>query len=93
MASKEQLFAFTKTYGIQLEGETRIAIDWPKVASEYQGVMITPFFTEYDDLFWYGAWGYASGCIWDKAAISGIGRSRDGDPFEGLEHLPSVSFE
>jgi hypothetical protein len=54
MNTREHLSVFTKAYGIKLKGETRIAIDWAKVAADYQGVIIAPFFTEhedYDDLF------------------------------------------
>jgi len=96
MNTREHLSEFTKAYGIKLKGETRIAIDWARVAANYQGVIIAPFFTEhedYDDLFWYGAWGCASGCIWDKNAISGISLVREGDQFLGLKYLPTVSFE
>ena len=96
MSTREHLSAFTKAYGLKLRDETRVAIDWTKVAAEYQGVLIAPFFAEhddYDDLFWYGAWGCASGCIWDKDAISGISLIREGDPFLGLKFLPTVSFE
>ena len=96
MNTREQLSAFTKAYGLKLKGETRIAIDWAKVAAEYQGVIIAFFFAEhddYDDLFWYGAWGCASGCIWDKYAISGVSLIREGDQFLGLKFLPTVSFE
>ncbi len=96
MSTREQLSAFTKAYSLKLKDETRIAIDWTKVAAEYQGVLIAPFFAEhddYDDLFWYGAWGCASGCIWDKDAISGISLIREGDQFLGLKFLPTVSFE
>jgi hypothetical protein len=96
MNTREHLSVFTKAYGIKLNGETRIAIDWAKVAPDYQGVIIAPFFTkheDYDDLFWYGAWGCASGCIWDKNAIAGISLVREGDQFLGLKYLPTVSFE
>ncbi len=96
MSTRKQLSVFTKEYGLKLRGETRIAIDWRKVAADYQGVIIAPFFEEhddYDDLFWYGAWGCASGCIWDKSAISGISLVRGGDQFLGLKYLPTLPFE
>lgn len=96
MSTREQLSEFTKEYGLKLIGEARIAIDWPKVAADYRGVIIAPFFAEYDDyddLFWYGAWECASGCIWDINAISGISLVREGDQFLGLKYLPTVSFE
>ena len=38
MYTREQLSVFTKAYGIKLKGETRIAIDWAKVAADCRHV-------------------------------------------------------
>lgn len=51
------------------------AIMWPKVAKEYQGIIISPYQWERRDFFgtfWYSGWDCASGCIWDKEAIKSI---------------------
>jgi hypothetical protein len=84
LSSKEHLSAFTKEYGLKPIGEQRIAIDWVKVATEYKGLVIAPYVTEQyenDTLFWVGAWSCASGCIWDKDAISLLKLIREAEPF------------
>lgn len=50
-------------------------IDWPKVAEQYQGILIVPY--QYKcrltpDTFWYYGWDCSSGCIWDPACIGEI---------------------
>ncbi len=85
---KVQLSAFTKEYGHKPSGERRRAIDWVRVATEHQGLIIAPYIaehTKYPTLFWYGAWGCASGCIWNKDAISEIKLIRAGEPFWWLK--------
>lgn len=47
-------------------------IDWPKVKSEYQGIIIAPY--QWDCRFlqetsWYYGWDCASGCIWDLDCV------------------------
>jgi hypothetical protein len=81
---REQLSAFTKEYGLKPSGERRRAIDWVRVGTEHQGLIIAPYIaehTKYPTLFWYGAWGCASGCIWNKDAISETKLIRAGEPF------------
>jgi hypothetical protein len=81
---RKQLSEFTKKYGLKPSGERQIAIDWVKVATEHQGLIIAPYIAEhtrYPTLFWYGAWGCASGCIWNKDAISEIKLIREAEPF------------
>jgi hypothetical protein len=70
---------FTATYGIV---ETKrygthewseVSIDWQKVASEYQGIIIAPYqWGQRLDLSWYYGWDCASGCIWDLSAIASV---------------------
>jgi hypothetical protein len=47
-------------------------IDWPRVASKYQGIVITPYLWNlrlHNYTQWYYGWDCASGCIWDHKAI------------------------
>ena len=70
---RNQLSEFTERDGLLPRGEQRILIDWVKVATEHQGLVIAPYieeYTDYADVFWYGSWGCASGCIWKKEAIA-----------------------
>lgn len=48
-------------------------ISWNKVASEYQGILITPYHPSLRSKFgWYSHWDCASGCIWDMSIITKI---------------------
>lgn len=52
-------------------------IDWVRVAKEYDGIELNPYFDDIRKeaaLFWYYAHGIISGCIWnwDKVAIKKI---------------------
>lgn len=89
--SEEKLSGFTQKFGLKPSGEQRTAIDWEQVATEYEGMVIAPYreeLTESDDLFWWRAWGYASGCIWNKDAISEIKLIREGEPFHWINENP-----
>ena len=47
-------------------------IDWPRVAEDYAGIVITPYQWERrltDHAKWYYTWDCASGCIWNSKAI------------------------
>lgn len=53
------------------------AIDWPRVAKEYQGIIIAPYIWERrmeTHTGWYYGWDCASGCIWDAEAIASARR-------------------
>ncbi len=73
LRSREELIAFTKTYGVDIGMFYSCqAIDWHRVASEYQGIVIAPYqWSSRLDTFtsWYYGWDCASGCIWDVDAI------------------------
>ena len=62
---------FEKMYGIpnpRYPDETKI--DWPKVASHYDGIEICPYL--YDmrrSSDWYYGWDVASGCVWNASGI------------------------
>jgi len=66
------------------------------VAVEHQGFIIAPYIAEhtrYPTLFWYGAWGCASGCFWNKDAISEIKLIRDAEPFWWFkENTPFLGY-
>lgn len=77
------LRAFTAEYGMDpymgpMAGHTqfaRLAIDWPRVAEKYAGIIIAPYIWECrmsDDTRWYYGWDCASGCIWDASAVERI---------------------
>jgi hypothetical protein len=88
---EEQLLEFTQAFGLKPSGEQRIAIDWVQVAIMYHGLIIAPYraeLTESDALFWWGAWGCASGCIWNKDAISEIKLIREGEPLWWINENP-----
>lgn len=85
---RKQLSEFTNEYGLKPSGERLIAIDWIRVATEYQGLIIAPYIAEhtrYSTLFWYRAWTCASGCIWNEGAISEIKLIHEAEPFRSFE--------
>lgn len=52
-----------------------LCIDWPQVAAEYAGIIITPYQWSLrleNGFSWYYGWDCASGCIWDASAILDI---------------------
>lgn len=53
------------------------AIDWPRIAKRYDGIIITPYQWAYrlnPNMMWYYGWDCASGCIWNlDAAIESMG--------------------
>lgn len=67
--------AFTAQYALTRHGIDRYGIDWPSVASAYQGIIIAPYCWQRrmsDHTSWYYGWDCASGCIWDASAIGSI---------------------
>ena len=54
-------------------------MNWPKLATQYQGIIISPYIGERRNTFganWYYVWDCASGCIWDANAIQSIKAER-----------------
>lgn len=91
----EELDAFTKKYRaddvanhcIAHIGEIpdTISIDWPAIAKQYQGIIITPYQWSrrlHMGCSWYYPWDCASGCIWDPEAIDYIARLKHTAPKE-----------
>jgi len=47
-------------------------IDWPKVAQEYDGILITPYSWELrlnPQTSWYYPWDCASACVWNTSVL------------------------
>jgi hypothetical protein len=68
LRSEEEVWAFHDIYVSDVFGSKMI--DWEEVAKDFDGVMIFPF--HYDlgfELWWYGGWDCASGCIWNPRAV------------------------
>lgn len=67
------IIEFTHKYGV--DGPYTGAapsIDWPRLAGEYDGIIVSPYQWEcrYEDLTsWYYGWDCASGCIWNLDAL------------------------
>jgi hypothetical protein len=78
LASAQEILEFQDTYGKpdilnELIQSKYMAIDWPRVATEYAGIIIAPYqWCLRMDLMWYYSWDCASGCIWDISAIERI---------------------
>ena len=75
--SVEALDEFHKERAVDLPNRSHLfnssVIDWPAVADEYQGIIISPYQWERRmDYMWYYGWDCASGVIWDNSVIAGI---------------------
>lgn len=70
------LDAFTEAYkSLDLPLYRPDIIEWSRVATKYQGIIISPYIWSrrlHDEYQWYYSWDVASGCIWDAAAVEGI---------------------
>jgi hypothetical protein len=70
---------FTRLYGKQLMPMSRHEwIDWPTVAADYDGLIISPYIHERRmSLLWYYGWDAASGCIWrPKRVVQSVGEPK-----------------
>lgn len=74
----DELVEFSNEYSYRLQDDISFkVIDWIKVAEKYDGIEITNYMYKTRmnfDYFWYWGWDVASGCIWNKSAISDIKR-------------------
>jgi hypothetical protein len=70
LVSHGDLDDFQREFGIRARwGEH--AIQWPKVAAKYPGIMIAPYqWSARMEMNWYYGWDCASGCIWNANAIA-----------------------
>lgn len=70
--------AFTAEYGLPglaYDIPDGWRIDWPRLAREYDGIIIAPYqWRRRNNLstFWYAGWDCASGCIWNLDAIAAV---------------------
>lgn len=72
-----ELEDFNKKYRVVHDYGTTLqiaAMDWPRVAQDHRGVIITPYLWDMrlDGPSWYYGWDCASGCIWDARAIVSV---------------------
>ena len=52
---------------------TDMQIDWPRVASIWDGIEICPYQYSFRDIYgWYYGWDVASGCIWRPSGADGL---------------------
>lgn len=79
--SVDALLGFGASHGLSVVWGQTVppgdAIDWDRVAQEWQGIIITPFqhsVRRDPRTRWYYGWDCASGCIWDAAAIASVTR-------------------
>lgn len=77
LGSVGEIRAFTNQYKVidDRGGRYVYRIDWPRLASECDGVIITPYqwtCRNLDQTFWYYGWDCASGCIWNLNAIASV---------------------
>ena len=70
------LLSFTEKFDSSEKWLRNSGIDWPRVASKYQGIIIAPYqwSLRLDGPHWYYTWDVASGCFWDSSAINTIER-------------------
>lgn len=67
----DKLAGFDAKYGIDYHGMRMV--NWVEVAKDYDGIEIAPYINEGRfKYFWYYGWDVASGCIWNKDAITSI---------------------
>lgn len=85
----EELLEFSHTFRMRPDdwpdgmadlGRHVVYLSWPRIAQDYQGVIVTPY--QWDARFdhrtnWYYGWDVASGCIWDVAAIKSVEQTHD----------------
>lgn len=84
ISTPEELYEFTKKYPFStrqfdMDYDT-YQIDWYKVKSKYQGIIIAPY--QWDcrlslESNWYYSWDCASGCLWDLKCIDKFERVLD----------------
>lgn len=82
LATEDELRRFSRRYALIGAGplESTLAmqgycllIDWPIVAGEHDGILITPYQRNCrndKDTYWYHTWDIATGCIWNPDAIA-----------------------
>ena len=76
LAGIAEIDAFAERFGTCTDTTyplVSFAINWTRVAEEYQGIIIAPYcYHRRLEAMWYYGWDCASGCIWDAAAVESI---------------------
>jgi hypothetical protein len=75
ITSHDEFDAFHDEFAIGLvPGSPLRYIDWERVTSLYDGIIIAPYLwnRRLGDAAWYYGWDCASGCIWNLSAIESI---------------------
>jgi hypothetical protein len=71
-----ELDDFTRRYSGEWCGFRGNKIDWPKVAADYDGIIIAPYVSscrlDGPSSDWYYSWDCASGCIWNLDVITSV---------------------
>lgn len=73
--SPDELVGFHHAYAQPDDSRSKFAdIDWRKVATDYDGIIIAPYqwSMRLGGPFWYYGWDCASGCIWNLDAIGTV---------------------
>lgn len=79
IADGQQFLKFVKEYGVpdptweerlNIPNYDYVAIDWTRVAAEYDGIIIAPYQWSFRlSYMWYYGWDCASGVIWNLKAV------------------------
>ena len=79
LTTQNAIRRFTYKFGnVNHPIEKYLDIDWNKVRTIYQGIIITPYQWKLRHTFlWYYGWDCASGCIWDISTVKTLTRVGD----------------
>lgn len=73
LTSAKEICDFEDKFKGKKEGDFDVHIIWPKVAEQYQGIVIAPYCWQLRlEKMWYYGWDCASGCIWDADAVASL---------------------
>lgn len=99
IASKSDIVDFQRRYGasVGVPGVHLMRPDWRRVAKDYCGIEVNPYFRDLSftcaDYLWYYGWDVPSGCVWDKSAVKSVKLMKGGRDVEvrGLPVLRACS--
>lgn len=73
LGDEDAVGTLSKRYPNPLRPSDRYYIDWTRIASEYDGIIIAPYqWYCRMTVDWYYTWDCASGCIWNLDAIASV---------------------
>jgi hypothetical protein len=66
----QHIDGFTAEYGKLYKARLQV-IDWTRVASQFDGIIIAPHCNERceDKTWWYKCWEVSCGCVWTPSAV------------------------